>query len=731
MTSFEKNLQKPFINFTGNYKDLKTLRGELLRLDPYKSGKKIGYYNISCAFDTETTSFFRQGDDVITPEQWAQLDGKCKGSWEKVAIMYIWQFGINGRCIIGRTWSQFVTLLDWLKDVLDLNENKRLICYVHNLSYDFQFMKMYLSWTKIFATKPYMPLYALCEQGIEFRCSYRNTNKSLETVGKELLKYPVQKAVGMLDYKLLRHCDTPLTDDEIYYCLNDIKVIMAYIQEQIEIEKHVSDIPLTKTGYVRRDTKKECFTDKENPKNSKLKRFKYRHMISSLTLDEHVYDMFRWGTQGGFTHANALYVGETLEDLDGVDISSAYPAEILSNKFPMSAPKLRQIKDIEQLELYCKIYCCIFTIELKNVECVFPFDAYISRARCSRCDNPSLNNGRIKGADMLRITITNEDYWIIKRWYKWDQLRIKDFYTMIKDYLPKPIIEATLKYYENKTKLKKVIGQEAAYMLNKAMLNSIFGMMLTNIVNPVIDLQENGSWSVTDKDLGESIIQYNNNRGRFLYYPWGTFITAYVRRAIILGIEAAGQDYVYTDTDSIKMFNYGDHKEYFRLYNEKKIAEVDKCLKYYGLDPERSRPKNIKGQPEQIGIFDYDGHYRRFKTLGAKRYMYEDDDQNIHITIAGLSKSYGLDYLKRMFDDPFEAFNNNMTVSALETGKSTHTYIDDMKYGYLTDYQGKKAYYSQLSSVHLAPCEFSVTMAADYIALIRSLQMVNYNLNLL
>lgn len=730
MISFEKNLKRPYINFTGNYKDLKNLRGDLLRLDPYKSGKKIEYYNIPCAFDTETTSFFRQGDEIITPEQWAVLDDKCKGEWEKVAIMYIWQFGINGWCVVGRTWAQFVTFLDWLQGVLNLNENKRLLCFVHNLSYDFQFMKMYLKWEKIFATKPYMPLYALCEQGIEFRCSYRNTNKSLETVGKELLKYPVQKAVGMLDYKLLRHSETVLTDEEIYYCLNDIKVVMAYVQEQIEIEKHVSDIPLTKTGYVRRDTKSECFTDRKNPKNSKLKRFKYRHMISGLTLDAKSYDMLRWATQGGFTHANALYAGETLEDLDGVDISSAYPAEILSNKFPMSRPKLRNIKDLEQLELYCKIYCCIFTIELTNVKCVFSFDAYISRARCRQIDNPSLNNGRVKGADMLQITITNEDYWIIKRWYKWDHMRVKDFYTMIKDYLPKPIIEATLKYYENKTKLKKVIGSEAAYMLNKAMLNSIFGMMLTNIVNPEIDLQESGIWSVTDKNLEESISQYNNNRGRFLYYPWGTFITAYVRRAIILGIEAAGQDYVYTDTDSIKMFNYENHKEYFRIYNEKKIAEVDKCLEYYGLDPERSRPKNIKGQPEQIGIFDYDGHYKRFKTLGAKRYMYEDES-GIHITIAGLSKIYGLDYLKRMFKDPFEAFNNDMTVGALETGKSTHTYIDEMRYGYMTDYQGKKAYYSQLSAVHLAPCEFSVSMAADYIALIRSLQMVNYNHNLL
>ena len=51
---------------------------------------KVCYYNIPCAFDIETTSFYDNS--------------------EKVGLMYIWQFGINGHVFIGRLWDEFIEL---------------------------------------------------------------------------------------------------------------------------------------------------------------------------------------------------------------------------------------------------------------------------------------------------------------------------------------------------------------------------------------------------------------------------------------------------------------------------------------------------------------------------------------------------------------------------------------------------------------------------------------------
>ena len=44
-------------------------------------------------------------------------------------------------------------------------------------------------------------------------------------------------------------------------------------------------------------------------------------------------------------------------------------------------------------------------------------------------------------------------------------------------------------------------------------------------------------------------------------------------------------------------------------------------MSYHKLDISLCTPTTIKGEKKIIGVWDYDGHYDMFKTLGAKRYM--------------------------------------------------------------------------------------------------------------
>ena len=86
--------------------------------------KKIQWYNISNAFDIETTSFY---------------DGDIKK-----AIMYVWQWAVGTDFVIyGRTWEEFNEFIAILSGALGLNDSKRIICYVHNLGYETQFIKHY------------------------------------------------------------------------------------------------------------------------------------------------------------------------------------------------------------------------------------------------------------------------------------------------------------------------------------------------------------------------------------------------------------------------------------------------------------------------------------------------------------------------------------------------------------------------------------------------------------
>lgn len=102
------------------------------------TAKKRKFYNLPCSFDIETTSFYESSTGVIyTNKEYKNLKNQVQG--EKRAVMYVWQFAICDDVIYGRTWQEFISFCDRLHNFLDL-ENNYLVVYVHNLSYEFQFM---------------------------------------------------------------------------------------------------------------------------------------------------------------------------------------------------------------------------------------------------------------------------------------------------------------------------------------------------------------------------------------------------------------------------------------------------------------------------------------------------------------------------------------------------------------------------------------------------------------
>ncbi|MBD8088313.1 hypothetical protein HUK49_10665, partial [Limosilactobacillus sp. c11Ua_112_M] len=117
---------------------------------------------------------------------------------------------------------------------------------------------------------------------------------------------------------------------------------------------------------------------------------------------------------------------------------------------------------------------------------------------------------------------------IFKNCYEWDEIQIGQCRYAHKNYLPKAIIEAILKLYQDKTVLKDVEGSEVEYLLSKGMLNSIYGMCVTDIVKD--NAVYGDEWGFEKVDVNEEIEKYNSSRKRFLYYAWGIWVTAYARR---------------------------------------------------------------------------------------------------------------------------------------------------------------------------------------------------------
>lgn len=670
-----------------------------------KNNKKVVYYNIPCSFDIETSSFFR-------------LNGK--GEQEKVAIMYEWTFGINGLVIIGRTWKEFFEMLERIIEYLNTNVYNRLVCYVHNLSYEFQFIRNWLEWEKVFSIDSRKPIYAVTTSGIEFRCSYLLSGYSLEKLGEQLQKYKLKKLVGGLNYELIRHSKTPLTDTEYMYCILDVKVVMCYIQEKIEQDGNITKIPMTKTGYVRQYCRNMCFYEKGVSHKKSFKKLRYRELMQSMTLSPDEYRQLKRAFQGGFTHANPFYSGKTLENVSSDDFTSSYPFCMIAEKFPMSSSKLIELKSKDEFEESLINYCCLFDVEISDLQSKVFYDSYISVSRCWSVSKPVINNGRIVSADHLCITLTEQDYFIIKIFYSWSDMKISNFRRYKKSYLPTDFVKSILNLYSDKTTLKGVDGKEIEYLKGKEMLNSCYGMAVTDICRDEITYET--EWGVSSANIDESIEQYNNNPSRFLFYPWGVWVTAYARRNLFTGIINFNNDYVYSDTDSIKTINRDKHIKYIEEYNKRARNQLVKAMEHHKLPIDMIEPKTIKGEKKCLGVWDYEGTYDKFKTLGAKRYMVQKGGK-VNITVSGLNKKIAVPYMvEKWGDEVFNHFNNDLYIPPEYTGKNTHTYIDDEKRGIITDYLGVRCEYYEKSSVHLMKADYSLSLSKEYVDYIMGIQ---------
>ena len=114
--------------------------------------------------------------------------------------------------------------------------------------------------------------------------------------------------------------------------------------------------------------------------------------------------------------------------------------------------------------------------------------------------------------------------------------------------------------------------------------------MVTDICKDEIIYTSDDNWDIKHVDIDKAISKYNNSPKRFLYYPWGIFITAYSRAHIWQGILAFGDDYVYSDTDSLKVLNADKYMEFFEYYNDWCRRKCELMCKHMGIDPEDLRP---------------------------------------------------------------------------------------------------------------------------------------------
>lgn len=335
-----------------------------------KIGKRNQYDNSIFTFDIETTSYFVLNGKQYQAIEYLNLTKEEQEQAEFMSTMYIWTFGVNDIIYYGRTWKELRLFLDRL---FFFGTNIKKYVYVHNLSYEFQFLRNEFKFKNVFSRKSRKVIKCELEDyNLEFRCSYFMTNLKLEKLPK-VYNLPIKKLVGNLDYSKIRHCETTLTPEELSYCENDCLVVFYYIKQELEKYEKIKKIPLTSTGHVRKEFKEKID-----------KNYKYKYKVGKcINTDGHVFNLLEQCFMGGYTHANWTKADEIIKNVTSYDFTSSYPFVMLTEKYPSSVFRKCSIKNISQI---IDKFCYIVKIKLKNPKCKY-LNNFISQSKCISIKN--------------------------------------------------------------------------------------------------------------------------------------------------------------------------------------------------------------------------------------------------------------------------------------------------------------------------------------------------------
>lgn len=630
-----------------------------------KHGKDpVIYLELSAAFDIETTNMA----DADRP----------------YAFMYQWQMCIEKDVVFGRRWEEFKEFLSRLEQALYLSSMRRLVIYVHNLSFEFQFFRRFLPVTGGFFRAERKPLKVVCGC-FEFRDSYALSNMSLAKFCQNTAHVTHYKLVDTYDYKKLRTPATVLTMEEMAYCYNDVRGLCECITEY---RKHddLASIPLTSTGFVRRDFRRAMNTRRN------------RERFTASALDDTLYMKCKQAFRGGDTHANIYWVGDLARGVTSYDISSSYPFQMMVRKYPMGKfTKINpaRLKEELQREKYAMLIHAAFIGVKYRGTCGNP---YISIAKCIHRTNVINDNGRVLAADFVELELTDIDYKIILKDYDIDEIRIESVYATYYDYLPEEFKHTLMEYFRAKTKLKNVKGFEYEYGKAKNKLNASFGMSVTDVAKGTW-IYENGEFKKEEETLEELLEKFYKSRNSFLPYQWGVWVTAHARLQLRQMLWKVGEDVIYCDTDSVKFA--GDHAAEFEEKNE----ELKRLALEFGAFAE-----DAKGNIQYMGLWDHDADYQYFKTLGSKKYCFQyQGESDIYSTIAGVSKKAGREFFTK---NGFGAFENGTTIK--DSGHLVAYYNDDGKRIITVD----NCTFSTAANTALVDGDYTIGQTAEYLDLL-------------
>lgn len=546
-----------------------------------------------------------------------------------------------------RTWEQLDEALQRLSNE-GRQLKKQIIIYVHNLAYEFEYLQRNLyqcrKMTAITAHKPIRCTFKELPY-IQFRCTYQLTQMSLKRMG-ELVGVPKLES----EYRYIRPGDN-VTEEEWRYCERDTLIPAVYIYKIIQGGTGLPDIPLTATGWVRKDFRLLCDEEKCIDWDLCPSSEQYRYMTEAF--------------YGAITISNPRHTGIILSDVSSFDETSAYPFVLMTEKYPRTVEGF-----LSQGATLPSDF--IATIRFTAIKSRYDW-GWLSVHRAIECDGAvNIFNGKIIEANSLVMTVCDVDLKNINKTYTYSKKEIIGGIALgQKQDMPECYKRLVIQYMERKSALKEQVRNDPdntellfEYAQAKARVNSIWGMCAQKLTQKDFIVHDSGEWEAVEGGIDalaedcrkKSADGKPHLRRSFLF---GVYVTAYARANLINGIiQNCPSTFVYADTDSIKY--------------------IDNSKGTTFTDTNKRMPQGVPNSIKCLGVFEFEHCYERFITWGAKKYATVTDG-TLSVTVAGLPRKGWEPYLPNGIEDfkPVTVFRNV---------KLAHKYLSGGVALYPTDY---------------------------------------------
>lgn len=704
----DKDLQVPFV------------RPRECFVVPSESGKfETKYIRVNCSMDIETTTVDGHSAPYIISISLQRPDEDTfyiihTRNWDDTQQLFDMLSEYYG--VGSKHWSKdekkYICYDKWHK------ARRVLLCLIHNASYEFAFCRQELKFGRgeydFFSKDSRKMMKATLENGIEFRDTLALTNSKLEVVAHNFCRH---QKIKDLDYSIPRNTKTPLPHNDMRYINDDVIILNEF--ENVLFDRFCipgKKVPLTNTARLLLKVTEEIGVNIEEVK-------KAVHKMQPTASE--VLEASRYLFRGGLVHGNIRYLN-TEVDVGKRDITSDYPYQMLSNPMPMGKFVVKPLKhncfrkghESQEFKDILEEYCVIMDVTYYGLEAITDH-SYESLSKVkSFVGDPivkSCDNGRIRKATECRVMQTDLDFKCYELMYKWECMEVHELKFAKKGYLPEWLQKCVASDYKIKADLKAQGKDDTVeYSLAKIDVNTYFGACCKSVYDTNIGYDyQSGEWIT--KEVNREDIQKELD-GRFMNFYWGVFITAWARWKIVKmihDVEAVGGHVVYYDTDSLAYIRdkAGRVEALFEAEN-KRVAEERKQFPILA-DPAFWGPSG-KGLGEWDNeLFKYQkkdpkypyGRPIKFKTLGAKRYLFTCDGKP-HLCVAGLPKKAE----ELLPSNPFEFFSiNGFHFAGGDTDKLRPVYVDEPYSVTIKDRHGNTETIDCKTGVTLVPVDFEIS----------------------